>query len=144
MMEFEKDDPKNWHIEFLSSVSNLRARNYKIPEITNFDVKIIAGKIIPALATTTAMIVGSTGLEIIKFILGKSLEKMRNSFMNLALPLWLFSEPLPPIKAKDKDYDPIVLGPVKAVPPGFTTWDRIEVQGPMTISDFIAFFNKEF
>jgi len=45
--------------------------------------------------------------------------------MNLALPLWLFSEPMPPITQKDKDYDPIVLGPVKAIPPGFTNWDRL-------------------
>lgn len=43
---------------------------------------------------------------------------MKNSFMNLALPVWLFSEPQPPIKAKDKDYDPILMGPVKAIPPG--------------------------
>jgi hypothetical protein len=43
---------------------------------------------------------------------------MKNSFMNLALPLWLFSEPLPPNIMKDKDYDPIVLGPIKAIPSG--------------------------
>ena len=98
-IEFEKDDPTNWHIEFVASLSNLRARNYKIKEVTAFDVKIIAGKIIPALATTTAMIVGSIGIEVIKCILGKPVNKMRNSFMNLALPLWLFSEPLPPIEA---------------------------------------------
>lgn len=58
---------------------------------------------------------------------------MKNGFMNLALPLWLFSEPMPPIKAKDKDYDEVVMGPVKAVPPGFTNWDRLVVKGPMTI-----------
>lgn len=39
--------------------------------------------------------------------------------MNLALPLWLFTEPSPPYKNKDKDYDPILLGPIKAIPPGF-------------------------
>ena len=43
---------------------------------------------------------------------------MKNSFMNLALPLWLFSEPMPPLLNKDKDYDPIVLGPIKAIPNG--------------------------
>ncbi len=66
--EFEKDDPTNWHIEFLSALSNLRARNYKINEVPNFNVKIIAGKIIPALATATAMVVGATGIEIIKVL----------------------------------------------------------------------------
>ena len=57
---------------------------------------MIAGKIIPALATTTSMIVGAVGIEIIKYLLGKSVDKMRNAYINLALPLFLFSEPLPP------------------------------------------------
>lgn len=42
------------------------------------------------------MIVGAVGLEIFKFILKKDVVKMRNAFINLALPLFLFSEPLPP------------------------------------------------
>ena len=70
-VEFEKDDPSNWHIEFMGGVSNLRARNYKIDEVDNFKVKLIAGKIIPAIATTTAMVVGAVGVEIIKFLMGK-------------------------------------------------------------------------
>lgn len=57
---------------------------------------MIAGKIIPALATTTALIVGAVGIEILKYLQEKPVEKMRNSFINLALPLFLFSEPLPP------------------------------------------------
>lgn len=135
-IEFEKDDPTNWHIEFVAAVANLRARNYKINEVSKFKVKLIAGKIIPALATTTAMVVGAVGVEILKFLLNKPLDKMKNSFMNLALPLWIFSEPEPPIKAKDKDYDPILMGPVKAIPSGFTTWDKLLVTGPLTIQGF--------
>ncbi len=33
---FEKDDPTNWHIDFISSCANLRARNYKIKEVDKF------------------------------------------------------------------------------------------------------------
>lgn len=62
---------------------------------------MIAGKIIPALATTTAMIVGAVGIEIIKYLLKKPVDRMRNAFINLALPLFLFSEPLPPNKHMD-------------------------------------------
>jgi len=38
--------------------------------------------------------------------------------MNLALPLWLFSEPMPPNQTKDKEYDPIMMGAIKAIPSG--------------------------
>ena len=82
----------------MGSVSNLRARNYKIEEVDNFKVKLIAGKIIPAIATTTAMVVGVVGIEITKKILKHKNELFKNSFMNLALPLWMFSDPLPPIE----------------------------------------------
>lgn len=55
---FEKDDDSNYHIEFINACSNLRARNYKIKECTHLDTKIISGKIIPAVASTTSIIVG--------------------------------------------------------------------------------------
>ncbi len=55
---FEKDDDSNYHIEFINSCSNLRARNYNIKECTNLDTKLISGKIIPAIVTTTSIIVG--------------------------------------------------------------------------------------
>lgn len=29
-IEFEKDDPTNWHIDFVTAVTNIRARNYSI------------------------------------------------------------------------------------------------------------------
>jgi ubiquitin-activating enzyme E1 len=34
----------------------------------------------------------------------------------LALPLWVFNDPLPPIEITDKEFDPIMAGPVKAIP----------------------------
>ena len=116
-IEFEKDDDTNGHIDFMTSVSNLRARNYKIKEAPRHKIKIIAGKIIPAIATTTAMIVGAVGLEIYKFLFNKKVEHLRNAFMNLAIPLFVFSEPMPAIKNKDQEMDPIMFVPVKAVPP---------------------------
>lgn len=57
----------------MGGVSNLRARNYRIEEVDNFKVKLIAGKIIPAIATTTAMVVGAVGMEIIKYVMKKAI-----------------------------------------------------------------------
>lgn len=67
--EFEKDNDNNFHIDLITAISNLRARNYRIPELDRIKIKLIAGKIIPAIATTTAMIVGAVGLELIKIVL---------------------------------------------------------------------------
>ena len=64
--DFEKDDDTNGHIAFIYSTANLRARNYKIVEVDFQRIKFIAGKIIPAIATSTAMIVGVVGQEINK------------------------------------------------------------------------------
>jgi ubiquitin-activating enzyme E1 len=54
--EFEKDDDANFHIDFITAASNLRASNYSIAGADSLQTKRIAGKIIPAIATTTAMV----------------------------------------------------------------------------------------
>jgi len=106
----------------MAGVSNLRARNYQIEEVDNFKVKLIAGKIIPAIATTTAMVVGAVGIEIIKFLLNKKAGTYKNVTANLALPLWIFNEPIEAIVNADKEFDPIMNGPIKVLPGKFTKW----------------------
>lgn len=137
--EFEKDDDTNFHIDFIHAVSCLRARNYKITECDMHKTKMIAGKIIPAIATTTAMVTGAVSIEIYKFVQGfTDLAKFKNSFINLALPLFLFSEPDEVKKTKSVEFDPIMCGPIKALPEGFTIYDKVVVnEGSMTLGQFI-------
>ena len=93
--EFEKDDDTNWHIDWITASSNLRASNYNIPCATKQQSKGIAGRIIPAIATTTAAVSGLILLEMLKYLNGfKQVELYRSTFINLAEPVVVYSEPI--------------------------------------------------
>ncbi|VDM48277.1 unnamed protein product, partial [Toxocara canis] len=135
-IDFEKDDDTNHHIEFITAASNLRAENYEIPSADRMKTKQIAGRIIPAIATTTAAVAGLVSVELYKMIGDGSgvphtpLERFKNGFINLALPFFGFSEPIAAPKKKYNDTT-------------FTLWDSIEIQGPKTLKEVISWIEGE-
>jgi hypothetical protein len=93
-------------------MANLRATNYKLEPMDWMTTKLKAGRIIPALATTTSCVAGLQTLEICKYLHTTILAQMRNSYLNLALPSLQMSEP--------GDVKKTQLTPTLAV----TLWDR--------------------
>lgn len=141
--DFEKDQDMNFHIDFIASAANLRASNYRIRQATRHKCKMIAGKIIPAIATTTASVTGLVMIELLKLLQNKPLEAYKDSSNNLALNMYMMQEPAPPVRAKD-EHDPIMMTDVKCYPEGFTKWDKIVIaRGRLTMQQFIDAFKEQ-
>lgn len=116
VIEFEKDDELNGHVAFITAASNLRALCYGITPVDAMETRRIAGRIIPAMITTTAFVSALACIELLKLVQNAPLERHRNAFINLALPFFAFTAPLP---AEE------VTGLRGAT---YTEWDRIVVK----------------
>lgn len=130
-IQFEKDDDTNYHMDMIAGLANMRARNYSIPEVDKLKAKFIAGRIIPAIATSTAMATGLVCLELYKVLDGgHKLEDYRNTFANLALPLFSMAEPVPPKVIKHRDMS-------------WTVWDRWILKDNPTLRELIQWLKDK-
>ena len=127
----EKDDDSNWHIKWITSASNLRNINYSIPIISFYETKGIAGKIIPAIVTTTSAVAGLTIIEMMKYLLNMELKDYRSTFINLAEPLLVYSEPIqaPMITIAGNEIN---------------SWTKFEYTKDTSLNEFKLYFEKLF
>ena len=137
--EFEKDDDTNGHVEFLYAASNLRAKNFRIENCDFYKVKIISGKIIPAIATTTASIVGLVSLQLYTLKQVEDINFLRDCNINFIFNNYMFTCPKECDYEKDEDNINN-----KFVPDKFTIWDFLEIHKSMTINEFIKYIKEKY
>jgi len=154
--DFDKDN--DLHVSLVSATSNLRARNYAISEVDKHTSKLIAGKIIPAIATTTAMVAGLICLELYKLVAAsmgysRPIESFRSCFANLAIPIFAFGEPirvktntlsLPEDARWAAPEHTLLLLPDGSRSWRWSIWDCIRVKGPLTVKEFNEFVKNNF
>lgn len=67
-LDWDKDDEEA--MDFVTAASNVRAHIFGIDMKSRFDVKSMAGNIIPAIATTNAVVAGLIVMEAYKILRG--------------------------------------------------------------------------
>ncbi|XP_070576008.1 SUMO-activating enzyme subunit 2-like [Ptychodera flava] len=76
---WDKDDKAS--MDFVTSTANIRAHIFGIATKSRFDVKSMAGNIIPAIATTNAIIAGLIVVEALKILSG-NLDKCKTIYLS--------------------------------------------------------------
>jgi ubiquitin-activating enzyme E1 len=130
--DFEKDDDSNWHISWVTAASNLRASNYGIPVADRQQTKGIAGRIIPAIATTTSAVSGLILLELLKYLQGfNKVTNYRSTFINLAEPVLVYSDPL--------EAPTIEVGGIK-----MNSWTKFDYTKDSSLGEFKQYYEQLF
>jgi ubiquitin-like 1-activating enzyme E1 B len=78
-ISFDKDDKDT--LDFVAAAANIRSVIFSIPLKSEFEVKQIAGNIIPAIATTNAIIAGICVLQSL-FVLNDKTDQAGNVFLS--------------------------------------------------------------
>ena len=138
LADFEKDNESNGHVAFVTAASNLRAMAYGIPPADAMETRRVAGRIVPAMITTTGLVSALSCLELVKLLKGLPLTMHRNAFVNLALPFFAFTAPMPCEEIMG------VNGKTHSI------WDRISIKGSsstpastMTLTKFLKKVQKK-
>lgn len=121
-----------YHMNWITGASNLRALNYSIPTEDLYITKGIAGKIIPAISTTTSIIGGLITLEMIKYLSNnKNINIFKSTFINLADNMIISAEP---ITASFKRIGSMNLN----------VWFKFQYDKDSTLNEFKVFYENLF
>ena len=143
--EFDKDDETKGHVEFLYAFTNLRAENYDIEKCDISKVKMVAGKIVPAIASTTAAVVGIVALQLYIMKTTDDIKNLRNCYFDLARNVICF-ENLRMNKFIKDGNDKLEEGKkrYKLIPEKYSIWDYLIINQTLTIKQFLDYMKKKY
>ncbi|KAL2160152.1 hypothetical protein VTH06DRAFT_1807 [Thermothelomyces fergusii] len=127
VITFDKDDEDT--LDFVASSANIRSTIFGIERKSKFDIKQMAGNIIPAIATTNAIVAGLCVLEAFKVLKGEY-DKAKEVFLTPFAPARLL--------ASDKSREPNPDCPVCGV---FQTRAYVDLSRA-TLNDLVEDFLK--
>ncbi|KAI7852848.1 hypothetical protein BDC45DRAFT_545812 [Circinella umbellata] len=96
ILSFDKDDEDA--MDFVTATANLRAHIFHIPQKSRFEVKSMAGNIIPAIATTNAIIAGIAVMKGFAVLRGQ-VDKIKRTYLTTVgrqRPLLMLEDPPKP------------------------------------------------
>ena len=105
--KFEKDNNENNHVFFINLCSNLGANNYRIPNTNEQQTKMIAGRIVPAIASIIAMIIGFACLQLL-ILNSDDISLVKDSFFNTAFNLYQINNPSDVVYMEDQEYNSLM------------------------------------
>lgn len=131
-LKYQKDDPTGTQLEFIVSAAHIRCGNYKIEPMERLKIKQIAGGLQPSLPAMSSFVAGLAAAEVLKLAAGVEIDHLKEIKANLAGPELALTElrTAPAVKPMHSMYEESAV----LIPAKFTMWDKIALQGPMSIA----------
>ena len=121
-VSYDKDDESL--VDMMAVLCNQRAAIYNINIADKLDIKLISGRIIPALCTTTTVIAGFVILEILKYLIERRPSDIN---INLAVNQYIMFDSYKPKTTYDNMFCNIYGMKVNTVPYKFNTWSFLKI-----------------
>ena len=147
--KYEKDD--NLHNIIMTHIVNLRAKSYTIEESDNLTVKLISGRIVPALSTTTSIIAGFVMIDILKYLSSNSKKwiiKPTECNINLATNQYHIYDSLKPKVTHNKMFSEEFGMNIETIPSDYNTWSKLRIKGSQTyvstVLELVKYLEQEY
>ena len=149
--EIKYDKDIDLHNNIMTNIVNLRADSYGIEGGDNLKIKLISGRVVPALSTTTSVIAGFVMIDILKHLSSNSkkwLIKPTECNINLANNQYTIYDSMKPNTKYNKMYSEEYGMNINTIPKDFTTWSKLKISGAddyvTTVNELVTYLNQQY